>query len=345
MSAGAAAQQPPTTTSTTRLGRESERAPGPGGPAGAADPVHSAGAAGPARDARAAGDERGSGAWARASDRAASSRSDEPIDPGRLHRDAAERVLRRAVQLDDPDEVDHRVSVQALLDAADELGIDRAEVRRAVVEEELGLLDDERRRADRLVGPERFVVVRVVDGRPQEVTDRVDSWMRRGRVLRRTRTAAGVDGASGFVEYSRRNDPVAGAQRALRAVQGSERLAHVRRVRVVVRELDGSRCVIGLLVDASRSRQNAIAGAAATTATGAGATVVAVTSTASSPGWVAVGAAASAVAGAGVMWSRKAWTSGVPDELESVLDAVESGQQPPSVIDGVTSRLGRPLRR
>ncbi len=268
------------------------------------------------------------------------------VDPGRLHRDAAERVLRRAVQLDDPAEPDQRVSVQALLDAADELGIDRAEVRRAVVEEELGLLDDDRRRSDALVGPERFVVARVVDGRPQEVTDRVDAWMRRGRVLRRSRTAAATaDGTSGFVEYSRRNDPVAGAQRALRAVQGSERLAHVRRVRVVVGELDDRRCVVGLLVDASRSRRNAVAGAAATTATGAGATVVAVTSTASSPGWLAVGAAASACAGAGVMWSRKAWTSEVPDELESVLDAVASGEHPPSVIEGVTSRLGRPIRQ
>ena len=103
--------------------------------------------------------------------------------------------------------------------------------------------------------------------------------------------------------------------------------------------------MVGLLVDASRSRQNAVAGAAATTATGAGASVVAVTSSSSSPGWLAVGAAASLVAGAGVMWSRKAWTSGVADDLESVLDAVSSGEQPPSVIDGVTSRLGRPLRQ
>ena len=53
-----------------------------------------------------------------------------------MDRDAAERVLRRAVHLDgDVARYDERVAVQALLDAADELGIDRSEVQRAIVEE------------------------------------------------------------------------------------------------------------------------------------------------------------------------------------------------------------------
>lgn len=262
-----------------------------------------------------------------------------------LDRGAAERVLRRAVQLDSDDaDVGQRVSVQALLEAADELGIDRAEVRRAVVEEELGLLREEPRRSDVLLGPERFVAARVIDGVPDEVSERIDAWLRRSRVLRRSRRPVPVDDSAGWVEYTRRTDPVAGAQRALHALQGSERLAHVSRVRVVVGALDEHRSVVGLLVDASRSRSNAAAGGSALAATGAAGSIAGLGAVAGIwPAAIGV-AAASVAAGAGVMLGRKSYTADVDDELESVLDAVASGESPPSVIDGVTSRLLRPTR-
>ncbi len=305
-----------------------------------------------------------------------------------MDRDAAERVLRRAVHLDgDVARYDERVAVQALLDAADELGIDRSEVQRAIVEEEVGLLDDLHRRSDVLLGPERFVVARVVDGTVDDVEGRVDQWMRRGRVLRRSRvqprsgpsgaTAGRADrggaarsarsggarrsgpsdaadardqgGDGGWSEYTRRTDPVAGAQRAMRSLQGSERLAHVRRVRAIVRALDADRCVVALVVDASQSRQSAAVGGAAVAVTGTGSSLGLWLAT--WPGfWPAAGvvvvtSATSVAAGAGVMLGRKLWTASVPDELESVLDAVASGERPPSVLDDVTSRLLGPRRR
>lgn len=251
---------------------------------------------------------------------------------------------------------DERVSVQALLDAADELGIDRSEVHRAIVEEEVGLLDDRHRRGDALLGPERFVVARVVDGTAADVEARVDRWMVRGRVLRRSRTqlhasasAGGSGGGGGWSEYTRRTDPVAGAQRAMRSLQGSERLAHVRRVRVVVRTLDQNRCVVGLAVDASQSRQAATIGGTAVAVTGTGGSLVAslAASGAVLPSLLGVAAvsAASVATGAGVMWGRKLWTGSVPVELESVLDAVATGEVPPSMLDEVTARLMGPLRR
>ena len=186
------------------------------------------------------------------------------------------------------------------------------------------------------------VVARVLDGRVDQLTDRVDEWLRKGRVLRRSRSTPADDRSSGFAEYSRRTDPVAGAQRAVHAVRGGERLAHVRRVRVVVCELDDRRCVVGLLVDATRSRRNAAAGGTAVTVTGVAASAAGLLPWAW--GAAVAGAVASGAAGVGVMWTRKAYTSQVTDELESVLDAVASGERPPSVIDGVTSRLLRPSR-
>jgi len=272
---------------------------------------------------------------------------DTTTDARRLERDAAERILRRAVELDaaeDQGSMDHRISVQALLDAATELDIDAAEVRRAVVEEELGLLSTRRPRIDALVGPDRFVAVRVVEGTPAELTDRIDAWMCRGRVLRRSRAQPSAGQTPGWVDYARRNDPVAGAQRALHAVQGHERLAHVRRVRVVVSPLDERRCVVGLVVDASRSRRAVLAGGTATTAAGSLLSLDWVVAFGHPLPLAIGGAALSAMAGAGIMWSRRSWTDGVEDELEALLDAVESGNRPPSAIDGVTSRLMRPTR-
>lgn len=268
-------------------------------------------------------------------------RSDQALDPDprRLERDAAERVLRRAVELDDlRGHGDERISLQALIDAADELGIDASEVRRAAVEDDLGLLAGSRPRADRWLGPDRYVVARVLDGTPDDLARRVDEWMCRGRVLRRARSTRRREGAAAWVEYTRRTDPLAGAQRALHAAQGRERLAHVRRVGVVVGRLDEDRCLVGMAVDASRSRRNAAVGATATTFAGTAATAGAVALSASSPTWIAAGAVVSAAAGVGVMWSRKAWTAGVADELEALLDALESGDGPPSVLDGMTSR-------
>ncbi len=266
-----------------------------------------------------------------------------PLD--RLDGDAVERVLRRAVQLDeDTTGEDHRISVRALLEAADELGIDPSDVRQAVVEEQLGLLAARRRPADPLVGPDRFVVARVVEGSPGAIAERIDDWMRRGRVLRRSRSPQRADGAAGWVEYARRNDPMAGVQRAMHALQGHERLAHVRRVRVVVSPLEDRRCVVGLLVDAARSRRVVVAGATATTVSGSLLSLDWVVSL-GHPWPLAIGGAAlSAMAGAGVLWSRRVWTDGVEGDLEGLLDAVESGGRPPSAIGGLTSRVMRPAR-
>lgn len=261
----------------------------------------------------------------------------------RLERDAAERVLRRAVELDsEPTEADQRITVQALLDAADELGIDRAEVRRAVVEEELGLLDERPRRGDAFLGPERFVVARALDGTPEMIERRIDEWMRRSRSLRRSRRVAGVDGRSGWAEYTRRSDPLAATQRAARAARGHERLAHVHRVRVVVSPLDGQRCVVGMVVDASRGRRQAAAAGSAVAVSGSVASAALLAPDVFVLGLL--GMAASVVAGAGVMVGRRAWTGDIADELEAVLDSVASGARPTTVIDDVADRLLRVKR-
>jgi hypothetical protein len=242
-----------------------------------------------------------------------------------LDREAAERVLRRAVELDDLSPAGRDVSERALLEAADELGIDGDDLRRAIAEERLGLLTDHHRRGDGVLGPDRFLAVRVLDGRPE-----------RGRGLRRVRRA------EGWSEYARRSDPVAAAQRAARKVQGKERLAHVRRLRVLVADAGARRALVGLVVDASTSRTAAAAGGGAVAASGvatAGATVAAGLPPVA---WIWVPVAA--VTGAGVVAARRSYVSDIGIELESVLDAIASGAAPASVLDDVAARLLRSQR-
>lgn len=245
-------------------------------------------------------------------------------------RGAADRILRRAVELDDPADDGRDISDRALVEAAVELGIRAADVRRAIAEEQLGLLSDRRRAGDALLGPDRYVAARVIDGSSDDVLERVDSWMRRGRSLRRVRRT------EHWAEYSRRGDPAAAAQRALHAVRGHERLARVRRLRLLVATTGPDRCLVGLTVDASRSRKVAVTGGVTVAATGAvtaGATAVTVLP------WAWLGVPVAAAGGVGVMAARKGYVSDVAAELESVLDAVASGASPPSMLDGVAARL------
>ena len=255
-----------------------------------------------------------------------------------LDRDAAERVLRRAVeldeQLDDPGP-QHDISHRALIEAAEELGIDPDEVRRAIAEEQLGLLDGRVHRGDAVVGPSRISSARVVQGDPQEVLDRVDAWMRRGRSLRRVRR--GPDRA----DYARRSDPLGAAQRAARVASGQERLGHVRRLQVVVSDAGGGRTLVGMVVDVSRSRTVAAAGGVTVAATGV--VTAGVTAMTWMP-WAWLGLPVAAAGGVGVMAARKGYVAEVDDELQSVLDGIASGDRPPSALADLTARLMRTSR-
>lgn len=161
-------------------------------------------------------------------------------------RSAAERIIRRAIELDDaatpaaPD----RVSELALREAAEELGIDVAAVRQAAAEERLGLRPDPPSVRERLVGGSRVLAVRPFDCPPGEALERVDAWMRRASGFRRI--SAGGNGA----EYKRRTDPVAAAQRVSRSITGREHLASsIDRLRVLVEPLDDGTSLVGFTVD------------------------------------------------------------------------------------------------
>jgi hypothetical protein len=250
---------------------------------------------------------------------------------GRLDRDAAERVLRRAVELDDsPLDPGEEVSVEALLEAAADLGMDSSTVHRAVAEEQAGLLDPRTSALDRLAGPQAVSASRVVGSPLGEAMGLVDEWLRRAWAFRRVR------GTDTDVLYRRRTDPVAAMQRATRSVTGKENADKVRQLRVMGHAVDPHRTLVAVVVDLQTSRTAVQVGGASVG--GAGVVVSAATALANTP-WLWLGVPASAAAGLGVMATRRAWTHGIDDELEGLLDKVASGRPPEAMLGELTGRL------
>jgi hypothetical protein len=232
------------------------------------------------------------------------------------------------------------ISARALVEAAEELGVDPAGVLQAMSEERLGLLDEHRGRADRLVGPPTVTATRLISGSPEQVLDRADEWLRRACSLRRQRRS------TTSAEYTRRSDVAAGVQRAFRSISGQEDLRRVSRLRVQVRAVDGERCVVALVADLSGERTAALVGGGGVA--GAGTTVSVVEALAWSP-WVWLGVPASLAVGVGIMAARANGLSDVEVALAGALDRIAANDEPSGVLADVRRRLmgaaGQRVRR
>jgi ribosomal protein L18 len=234
------------------------------------------------------------------------------------------------VELDTPRDPGDELSVEALLEAASDLGMEPSTVHRAVAEERAGLLDPHTSALDRLAGPQAISASRVVAGPLEEAMGLLDEWLRRAWAFKRVR------GADFDVLYRRRTDPVAAIQRASRSVTGKENADKVRRIRAMGHAVDPHRTWIAVVVDLQTSRTAAQVGGASVG--GAGALVSALTALGSTP-WLWLGVPASAAAGVGVMATRRAWTHGIEDEIQGLLDNVASGSPPPAVLGELGDRL------
>ncbi len=256
--------------------------------------------------------------------------------------DAAERVLRRAIDLAEQQTGDthHGLSESALIEAAEELGVDPAAVRLAAAEERVGLLATRHGRVDRLVGPAVVSATRVIDLPSDEAMDAVDRWLRRVGSLRRQRRSD-TDGPGAMAVYTRRSDAAAGLQRTVRSVAGQEQLGRVGRLRVDTYPLDpeapdDERSLVVLSADLGVERTAVLAGGSTVAVAGSTSSVAAVL--AGVP-WVWIGIPASAAVGLGAFRVR---AHGLPDvrmSLDGVLDRIAAGDLPGGVLDDVRSRL------
>lgn len=257
--------------------------------------------------------------------------------------DAAERVLRRAIELAERDagDVHSGLSESALVEAAEELGIDPSIVRMAAAEERIGALSGTGGTVDRLVGPAVVTASRLIDLPSDQAMDAVDRWLRRVGSLRRQRRTD-ADGPGSVAVYTKRSDMAAGLQRTLRSVAGHEQLGRVGHLRVSTQPIDDGRSLVVLAADLGTERAVVLTG---------GSSIGAVGSTASVAGgllwtgWVWVGVPVSAALGVGVLRAR---AHGLPDvelSLDGVLDRIAAGDLPGGVLDDVRTRLRSGTRR
>jgi hypothetical protein len=261
--------------------------------------------------------------------------------PVRLDHDAVQRVVRRAIELERTPVDDDGLDVDTVIAAAAEAGIDAAAVRESIAWERLGPRP-ERARLDRLVGQSSVIVERTIRAPVGEVLEQLDAWLTVGHHLRREhaeRTSFGeLDGAT--VEWIKRGDLAASVQRSVRSVAGGAGLGSVRCVHGELVAVDATRSVVRLRIDRRFGRTASLAtsgtvGAASVAGGAAAATVVmAPFAVVALPGLVVAG-------GTAAVSRRRAGT--LERELRRLLDQIDAGERPATIVVGVARRLG--LRR
>ena len=253
-----------------------------------------------------------------------------------LDPDAVERVVRRAIEIESGSDTD-AMSVEAVIDAAVEAGIDADAVRESIAWERLGARPAASR-FDRIVGGSSVAVERVIHASVGELLDQVDAWLTVGHHLRREvaeRVPHELDAVS--IEWAKRDDLAASVQRSVRSVAGGAGLGSVRRVSGRIVAVDGRRSIVRLVVD-RRVARNVSLGASG----GVGAVSVAGGAVAAS----AIAAPVAIVAGPGLMvaggtaLAARRRAGALERELRRLLDQIDAGERPATIVAGVAQRIG-----
>lgn len=249
------------------------------------------------------------------------------LPTGGLDPAATDLVLRRAVELTavEPSTGDIELSAEAVAAIAAEVGVPAEKVAASLAEHHAGVHAD-RRLVDRIIGP-RVVWARRMSSLGEEATrEQAQKWLSSGHGLRpRVRS-------DGVVVASRRRGVigrVAGGVR--RATTGGGGLSRVRQVHVAAVDVDDRPGAVCVAVDVSNKRAEAMAGGVAVAS--GGAVFVGLVAIFTGPTTLV---ALPIAAGAGAVTSRvvhRLRLRRITDDVEEVIDAIASGEAPPSVVD------------
>ena len=186
-----------------------------------------------------------------------------------LDPDTVARVIHRASAFaDDGAHGRHGdgVSVEALIEAASEVGIPAAAVRRALALERLDPAPSARP-TDRIVGPATVTADAEVAGSAAEALAHLDAWLVDGHHLRRDHLRDGRG------RWTKRTDIIGAFVRALRCATGEGRLGREVRLAASTSETGSDTTMVRLAVDRSRARQAAIAAGVAVATVAVAATI------------------------------------------------------------------------
>ena len=242
----------------------------------------------------------------------------------RVDRDAVERILSRAQELsvaDDADLDDRRIDVDALADAAAEVGIDPDAVRDAAAIETFTLDPRTPAALDRVAGPPSVVVERTLSVPPHVAIDRIEAWLGDVHRLRCDRRA------SDRLVAVRRSDVAARVGRKVVGLRGEGGLGTVDRVDVEAVPQSSGRAgsMVRVRVDRQGDRTRRLLGSGARGVASIGAATIGIAEAVII--WPVV-AIPCAVTGAVVARSGGRRAVRAELELERLLGAVERGEEP-----------------
>lgn len=249
----------------------------------------------------------------------------------------AQEILQRAVRLDRSNELDVvPLSAEDLAAVAAEVGVSPVAVAVAVAEAQAGATSHRRTLGERLVGPKELVVARPTALDAATATRLTVAWLERGHQLKVIRS-------QGTVVARRRTDLAASVNRAAKSVRGRGQLGNCREVQAGSARLDDGAAAVSLRADIADKQYGAVAvGSGVGTVTAAGVVVGVIVAgplvLLATPAVVIAGVAAA-------RYAHRDTVRKVSDELERTVDAIATGEGPPTVMAGlgrVVRKLGRP---
>lgn len=275
----------------------------------------------------------------RAPDRVRIDRYDTDVG-AELDSEAVARVVRRAIEIEsapDPDGLDPR----AVVEAAVEVGIDPEAIREAIAWERLGERPP-RSRLDRVAGSSIVIVDRVIRAPVADLLEQLDAWLTVGHHLRRevAERVPHTDVDAATIEWAKRDDLAASVQRSIRSMAGGAALGSVRRVSAHLVGIDDDRSIVRLEIDRHVARNVSLtaSGGVGTASIAGGAVAV---SAAAAPFALAAGPGLLIAGGTAIAARRRAVA--LARELRRLLDQIDAGDRPATIVGGVAQRIG--LRR